>query len=139
MAALSLSLVLCVYVVQACLRYGEFHHQVESRLSLRLLGHQAKRVKAMAEEDAVQLGATMISEAFIFATAGGLLWWELSRKGREDAKAKEEKERKEREREERMEERFREVVAMVAKEHEERERMREEMEEMRSKLAKRWL
>ena len=112
---------------------------MESRLSLRLVGHTAKRVKDMAEDDAVQLGATMISEAFIFATAGGLLWWELSRKSREDAKSKEEKERKELEREERMEERFREIVAMVKKEHEERERMREEMLEMREKLAKRWL
>ena len=87
----------------------------------------------------MQLGATMISEAFIFATAGGLLWWELSRKSREDAKARDEKERKEREREQTMEARFNEIVAMVAKEHEERERMREEMEEMRNKLAKRWI
>ena len=124
---------------QACLRYGQFHHQVESRLSLRLVGHTAKRVKDMKEDDAVQLGATMISEAFIFATAGGLLWWELSRKSREDSKAKDDKERKEREREERMEQRLEELRAMVAKEHEERERMRVEMEDMRSKLTKRWL
>lgn len=112
---------------------------MESRLSLRLVGHTAKRVKDMADEDAVQLGATIFSEAFIFATAGTLLWWELSRKSREDAKAKEEKDRKEREREERMEARLRELVQMVAREHEEREKMREEMEEMRSKLSKRWL
>ena len=112
---------------------------MESRLCLRLVGHTAKRVKDMKDEDAVQLGATMISEAFIFTTAGALLWWELSRKSREDAKSKDDKERMEREREERLEQRFNELQAMVAKEHEERERMREEMEEMRNKLAKRWL
>jgi optic atrophy 3 protein len=38
-----------------CLRYGQLHHRIESRLSLRLLGHTAKSIKQLPEDAAVQV------------------------------------------------------------------------------------
>jgi hypothetical protein len=57
--------------VQSCLRYGRFHHRVESRASMRLAGHpNSWVVKPLVEETAVNLGATVLSELFIFSIAG---------------------------------------------------------------------
>jgi hypothetical protein len=101
------------WLLQACLRYGQLHHRVESRVSLRLLGHEATRVKEMKEEDAVQLGATMLSEAFLLLSAAGLLLWEMGRKSRDDARAKVEKEAKEQRQREELEARFQSLEAAI--------------------------
>lgn len=81
-----------VVVVQACLRYGHFHHNIESRAILRLAGHEAKKVKGVTEDAAVSIGATVFSEFFVFSVAGTLLAFELWRKAQDDDAAKKAKE-----------------------------------------------
>lgn len=73
---------------QTCLKYGQFHHNIESRVALRLAGHHAKSIKPMNEDSAVQLGANVLSEFFVFTTAGVLLAYEIYKKNRDDEVAK---------------------------------------------------
>lgn len=94
------------YARQVCKTYGEFHHRVESRLSLRLLGHNSKKIKLIPEEVAVATGAAVLSEAFVFSVAAGLLVFEIQRKAKQDEKAKAVKDEKEREKERQLEMRF---------------------------------
>lgn len=72
----------------AFLRYGRFHHNLESRAVLRLAGLEAKSVKPVSEEVAVGIGATVFSEVFIFTTAGAVLFFELWKKAQDDDAAK---------------------------------------------------
>ena len=124
---------------QLCLSYGQVHHQIESRLSLRLLGHEAKRVKDMKEEDAVQLGATMMSEAFLFVSATALLLWEMGRKGRDDARAKAEREEKERQREQQWTERLQALEQHIDRERQHRAEVQQQLEDIRAQLGKKWI
>jgi hypothetical protein len=73
---------------ELCNNYGQFHHSVERRMSLRLLGHEAKKVKKMNEDEAVQLGANVMSEAFLLITAVALILFEMNRKAISDDEAK---------------------------------------------------
>jgi hypothetical protein len=67
---------------QSCLRYGRFHHNLESRAMLRLAGHKAKSVKPVTDDAAVAIGATVFSELFVFSVAGALLAFEMHKKSR---------------------------------------------------------
>ena len=127
------------FIRQLCLQYGQLHHQVESRISLRLLGHEAKRVKEMKEEDAVQLGATVVSEAFLFVSATALLLWEMGRKGRDDARSKAEREEKERLREQRWHERVQTLESYVEQEKQRQELLQQQLDDIRAQLSKRWI
>ena len=82
-------------VVQTlCVTYGQFHHNVGSRLSLRLLGHKATKIKPLSEDKAITLGSTIFSEVLVFAVGGALIVIEYTRKGWEDDEKKRVKEEK---------------------------------------------
>ena len=122
-----------------CLSTGQLYHQVESRISLRLLGHEAKRVKEMKEEDAVQLGANFVSEAFLFSTAGLLLLWEMGRKGRDDARSGAERKEKDRQREERWQQRMEEMQRHIDREREHREDIQRQLDALTQQLHRKRL
>lgn len=96
-----------------CNRYGQMHHKIESRMSLRLLGHSSKKIKDIPEELAVSTGANVLSEAFVFSVAAGLLVYEIQRKSKQDEVAKKEKEAKEQAKEQALNNRFQRIEDQI--------------------------
>jgi hypothetical protein len=65
-------------------RYGQWHNKWETRISLRLQGHKALKIKPLEPEAAMALGSTVLGEGIIVGAAVGILLAELYRKARED-------------------------------------------------------
>jgi hypothetical protein len=116
------------WIRTACLRYGHYHHAIESRAVLRLAGHQAKTIKPATDDTAVGIGATVFSEFFVFSVASSILAFELWRKSIDDeAAAAKKAATAARERSE-LEQRFQAVEAEIAE-------LRHELKEARQDHA----
>jgi hypothetical protein len=74
-------------------KYAQWHYKVEYQITVRLLGHHARNVKPLDENAAVKLGSEVLSEAFVFAVAGGLVIFEYNRSSKSSAAKKLEEER----------------------------------------------
>lgn len=59
--------------------YAQWHHRIEYQITVRLLGHHAREVKALDEKKAVSFGSEVLSEFFIFSVAAGVVVFEYSR------------------------------------------------------------
>lgn len=79
--------------------YGQFHHKFETSLMLRLSGHHAKRIKPLTDDKAVDLGASVLSEALIFSVGGTAIAIEYTRKEMVERRKKAQKELKRKEKE----------------------------------------
>lgn len=126
-----------------CIKYGRAHHRVNAQIQLKLIGMEPVKIKEINDELALQTGAGVISEAFVFTTAAALLIFELTRKSRDDAAAKLVKEEKERAEKDALEQRF---IAMetwmkqsIQQTNEDREKLEEDLKEIRKRIDKSWI
>lgn len=72
-----------------CISSGQFAHQITSRLNVIASGYKVIRINPVAEEEALDLGISFLSESFVFAVAGTIIVVEYTRneiKKAEDAK-----------------------------------------------------
>jgi hypothetical protein len=72
-----------------CIKYGQWHNKWEKTISLKMMGHSVKRVKQIPESEAVLLGYTIASEAFLIAAFSVLISVEYTRKNYVDGIKKE--------------------------------------------------
>jgi len=116
-----------------CHSYGQFHHNIESRITLRLMGHHARTIKKLDENAAVKLGAEFISEAFVFSVAGFLLVFEIQRKSKLDAEKERQKKQKALLAKETREKRFQSLEQRVAELCQQNEKITSELNELKEK------
>jgi hypothetical protein len=72
-----------------CNGYGQWHNKWEKTISLKMMGHSVKRVKQLPESEAVLLGYTIASEAFLIVAFSALVGVEYTRKNHVDGIKKE--------------------------------------------------
>ncbi|XP_072031835.1 optic atrophy 3 protein homolog [Amphiura filiformis] len=66
-----------------CMRIANFHHFLDVNLRMRSLGlGKAKSVEPLKEEAAVELGANIISEVFLFSVGAGTIAYEYYRQAK---------------------------------------------------------
>eukprot|EP00808_Paulinella_micropora_P016857 g2989.t1 len=92
-----------------CIQYGQFHHRVESSLTLRLAGHHATRIKPLADDKAMALGADVFSEALIYVVGSLAIVYELRRKDKEDSVKKAKQQAQEQREQKELSDRFRRI------------------------------
>ncbi|XP_031241399.1 optic atrophy 3 protein isoform X3 [Mastomys coucha] len=65
------------------------YHWIEMRTKMRIMGFHAEAIKPLNEDAAAELGANLLGEAIVFATAGSCLllefWRQKSSKHRREA------------------------------------------------------
>ncbi|XP_071787269.1 optic atrophy 3 protein homolog [Asterias amurensis] len=68
-----------------CMPPAQLHHWMEINLKMRILGlGKASSVKPLSEEAAVELGAEIIGETFLFSVAVGTISFEYFRQQRKE-------------------------------------------------------
>ena len=90
---------------QFCRRVGQAQNKLITLVNLRMSGIKAKKVKALPDEQALSLGAELVSEGVILGISGSLLALEYWRRDflAEKKKLKHEKEKAERREKKRQE------------------------------------
>jgi len=92
---------------------------------------------ASPEELAVNTGANVLSEAFVFTVAAGLLTYEIQRKSKEDEAKTKEKASKEEAKEHALHDRFMSIESKLAKLQEQQQHMYTQYNEMMSSRMQR--
>ncbi|XP_060928582.1 optic atrophy 3 protein homolog [Limanda limanda] len=62
-----------------CLPPAQIYHRVEMRTKMRIMGFRGSTIKPLNEDKAVELGAELLGEAFIFLIGTGCIVLEYSR------------------------------------------------------------
>lgn len=75
-----------------CVGFGNATNRLMITMEVRLLGHEPRSIKNLSESAAVQQGADLISEMFIFSVAVAVMSFEYTRSQIASANAKEAKE-----------------------------------------------
>jgi optic atrophy 3 protein len=64
---------------RGCIGFAQIYHRIEVSLQMKFLGHAARDIKRLDEERAVNMGAEILGEFFVFTVAGLALVAEYAR------------------------------------------------------------
>ncbi|KAH3668111.1 hypothetical protein OGAPHI_001865 [Ogataea philodendri] len=95
-----------------CVRVAQYFHFLDERLKTSLMGSKARQIRPLNEAKAIQNGAEILSETFIFSVAAGALLYESNRQRVKEKNRKEGMESDVRRMEEEIAE-LREVVKLI--------------------------
>ncbi|GMK55338.1 hypothetical protein CspeluHIS016_0203940 [Cutaneotrichosporon spelunceum] len=71
---------------KVCVNFAQMMHRTEARMRMGLLNEGATNIKPLNEAKAVQNGASLIAETFLFALGAGLVLGETYRSSRKNVK-----------------------------------------------------
>ncbi|BEI84967.1 hypothetical protein CcaverHIS002_0503680 [Cutaneotrichosporon cavernicola] len=69
-----------------CINFAQAMHRTEARMRMGLLNEEARNIKPLNEAKAVQNGASMMAETFLFALGASLVLGETYRSSRKNVK-----------------------------------------------------
>ncbi|CAN6674413.1 hypothetical protein TRVA0_053S00364 [Trichomonascus vanleenenianus] len=74
---------------KACISFAQFLHRTDVKLRMSLLGEKNLRIRPLNDAKAIDMGATFLSESFIFSVAGGLILFESYRSHKKEVARRE--------------------------------------------------
>eukprot|EP00924_Labyrinthula_sp_SR-Ha-C_P008295 snap_masked-scaffold_11-processed-gene-8.16-mRNA-1 protein AED:1.00 eAED:1.00 QI:0/-1/0/0/-1/1/1/0/156 len=82
---------------KVCVTTGQFMNRIQTEINVRSLGHKVKKIKPLNEEIAINKGADLFGDVFIYTVSALTIIWEVNRRSNE-TKEKAEKALKEKQR-----------------------------------------
>lgn len=64
---------------KVCIGFAQWVHRTDYYLRMRVLGENATKIRPLNDTRAIETGANILSEGFIFSVAGGLILFESVR------------------------------------------------------------
>lgn len=65
-----------VFFKKICIKIAQLIHSKENKLKMSLLGEKKSNIRPLNDKQAIENGASFLSEVFIFTVAGSLIFYE---------------------------------------------------------------